>query len=215
MHHILFQGGLGSGKTFMMSLFAHYLKEKAEANGASVNLFSNYDLKDSHIMKDYEDWYKVAESDASIICWDEAQMVFNNRAWSRFGQGIATELAMYGRKMRAIQLYATPNVGNVDSRIRDIIEVLVTMRHIPNKGFKLVFTDFQTKEFLKSAFIPWSKAQRVFKLNLYDTYNFVRGFPLPNNDDEAEEFWETLDEIHKRKMGIKAQRGIYNGSNTD
>lgn len=208
MHHILFQGGLGSGKTFMMSLFARYLKEKAEATGANINLFSNYDLRDAYTMKTYEDWYKVAESDASIICWDEAQICFNNRAWSRFGQGIATEVAMYARKMRAIQIYATPNVGNVDNRIRDIIEVLVTMRHIPKKGFSLTFTDFQTKEFIRKAFIPWSKAQKLFKLNLYDTYGFVRGFPLPDNDDEAEEFWETLDTIHKRKMGITARRGL-------
>lgn len=201
MHHILIQGGLGTGKTLMMSLLAHWWKEQAMLQGANIELFSNYDLKDSTTMLDYTDWYKVAEADSSIICWDEAQVVFNNRAWSKFGQGIATEVAMYTRKLRSIQMYATPNVGNVDSRIRDIIEVVVTMRK-DNKGYHLYFTDFQTKEFLRKAFIPKWKAERIYKLNLYDTYAFVRSFPLPNNERQAETFWETLDKIHKKKMGI-------------
>lgn len=201
MHHVVIMGGLGAGKTLMMSILAHYLKEQAMMRGANVELFSNYDLKDSTTMLDYTDWYKVAEADTSIICWDEAHVVFNNRAWSKFGQGIATEVAMYTRKLRSIQIYATPNIGNIDSRIRDIIEVVVTMRK-DNNGFHLYFTDFQTKEFLKKAFIPEWKAKRIYKLNLYDTYAFVRGFPLPANERQANEFWEKLDGIHRKKMGI-------------
>jgi len=201
MHHLLIQGGLGTGKTLIMTILAHYLKEQAMKKGVTVELFSNYDLKDSTTMLDYTDWYKVAEADTSIICWDEAHVVFNNRAWSKFGQGIATEVAMYTRKLRSIQIYATPNVGNIDSRIRDIIEVVVTMRK-DNAGYHLYFTDFQTKEFLKKAFIPAWKAKRIYKLNLYDTYAFVRGFPLPAHERQANEFWEKLDGIHRKKMGI-------------
>lgn len=204
MHHMLIQGGLGAGKTLIMSLLAHWWREQAMLQGANVELFSNYDLKDSTTMIDYTDWYKVAEADASIICWDEAQVNFNSRAWSKFGNTIATEIAMYGRKLRCIQLYATPNVGNVDSRIRDIIEVVVTMRK-DNKGYHLFFMDFQTKEFLRKAFIPKWKAERVYKLNLYDTYSFVRGVPLPNNEKQAMEFWDTLETIHRKKMGISAR----------
>lgn len=201
MHHLLIQGGLGTGKTLTMSLLAHYLKGQAMMRGANVELFSNYDLKDSTTMLDYTDWYKVAEADTSIICWDEAHVVFNNRAWSKYGQGIATEVAMYTRKLRSIQIYATPNVGNVDSRIRDIIEVVVTMRK-DNRGYHLYFTDFQTKEFIKKAFISEATMKRVYKLKLYDTYAFVRGFPLPENEGEGEEFWNKLDKIHRKKMGI-------------
>lgn len=203
MHHILVQGGLGTGKTLTMSLLAHWWKEQAELAGATgVELFSNYDLKGSMTMTHYTDWYKVAEADTSIICWDEAQLAFNNRAWSKFGQGIATEVAMYVRKLRSIQIYATPNVGNVDSRIRDILEVLITMRRDKN-GFHLYFMDFQTREFLRKAFIPKWKAERVYKLNLYDTYNFARPFPLPSTEKQAEEFWDKLEGIHVKKLGIK------------
>lgn len=204
MHHMLIQGGLGAGKTFVMSLLAHHWREQAIMRGANVELFSNYELKDSTLMIDYTDWYKVAEADSSIICWDEAQVNFNSRAWSKFGNTIATEIAMYGRKLRCIQLYATPNVQNVDSRIRDIIEVVVTMRKDP-KGYHLFFMDFQTKEFLRKAFIPKWKAERIYKLNLYDTYSFVRGVPLPNNEKQATEFWDTLETIHRKKMGMSAR----------
>lgn len=205
MHHIVLEGGLGSGKTLMMSILAHWLKEQATLKGASVELFSNYDLKDSTTMIDYTDWYKVAEADASVICWDEAQVVFNNRAWGKFGQTIATEVAMYGRKLRCIQIYATPSVGNIDSRIRDIIEVAVSMRK-DNKGYHLFFRDYKTGEFLRKAFIPTWKAKRIYKLELYDTYAFVRGFPLPAHERQADEFWDKLDTIHNKKMGISARR---------
>lgn len=204
MHHMLIQGGLGSGKTFMMSLLAHHWREQAMKNGVNVELFSNYELKNSTLMIDYTDWYKVAEADASIICWDEAHVNFNNRAWNNFGNTIATEVAMYGRKLRCVQLYATPNVSQVDSRIRNIIEVLVTMRK-DNKGFHLFFTDFQTGEFLRKAFIPKWKAKQYFKLDLYDTYSFVRNVPLPKTEDQAVEFWDTLDDIHRRKMGLSGR----------
>jgi len=194
-------GGLGAGKTLMMSILAHWWREQAMLQGANVELFSNYDLKDSTTMIDYTDWYKVAEADTSIVCWDEAHVVFNNRAWSKYGQGIATEVAMYTRKLRSIQIYASPNVSNIDSRIRDIIEIVVTMRR-DNSGYHLYFTDFQTKEFIRKAFIPKWKAERVYKLELYDTFAFVRGFPLPAHEKQANDFWEKLDRIHRKKMGI-------------
>ncbi|WP_017473876.1 zonular occludens toxin domain-containing protein, partial [Amphibacillus jilinensis] len=164
-------------------------------------LFSNYELADSYPMTHYTDWYRVAESQGSIICWDESQMAFSNRKWSRYGQGIATEVLMFTRKMKSIQLYCSPSINNVDSRIRDIIEVLVTTRKIGNKGFQLHFMDYQTKQFMHTQFIPMFKAKKIFKMQLYDTYNMVHGFPLPGTEREGDEFFSTLNEIHNRSRG--------------
>lgn len=205
MHHVAIEGGLGAGKTLIMSLLAHHFKEQAMLRGVNVELFSNYELKDSTQMIDYTDWYKVAEADTSIICWDESQVNFNNRAWSKFGNTIATEIAMYGRKLRCIQFYATPNVSMIDSRIRNVIEISIKVRK-DSKGFHLFIYDFQTSEFLRKVFIPKWKIERVFKLNLYDTYSFVRSVPLPNNEKQADEFWDTLETIHRKKIG-KIMRG--------
>jgi len=207
-HHIFIQGALGSGKTFMMSLLAHYWKEKAQANGGHVELFSNYELKDSKPMRDFETWYDVAQAQGSIVCWDEAQMAFSNRKWSKYGAGVATEVLMFTRKMQSVQIYCSPSINNVDSRIRQIVEILITVRKIGDKGFELHFRDFQTGEFMHKQFLPMWKAKRVFRLNLYDTFNMVQGFPLPQTEREGTEFFATLDEIHnnargKRKNGRK------------
>ncbi|TRM08813.1 ATPase [Lentibacillus cibarius] len=200
-HHIFIQGGLGSGKTFMMSLLAHYWKQKTEKNGGHVSLFSNYELADSFPMTHYTDWYKVAEAQGSIICWDEAQMAFSNRKWSKYGQGIATEVLMFTRKMQSVQIYCSPSINNVDSRIRQIVEILITMRKVGNSGFQLHFKDYQTGQFMHTQFIPMWKAKRVFKLQLYDTFNMVHSFPLPSTEKQGNEFFENLHDIHNTARG--------------
>ncbi len=200
-HHMFIQGGLGAGKTFMMSLLAHYWKEKTELNGGSVELFSNYELQDSYPLTHYTDWYKVAEAQGSIICWDEAQMSFSNRKWSKYGSQIATEVLMFTRKMKSVQIYCSPSIQNVDSRIRQIVEILVTVRRIGNKGFQLHFTDYQTGQYLHTQFFPMWKAKRIFKLNLYDTFNMVQSFPLPSTEQQGKEFFATLNDIHNKARG--------------
>ena len=200
MHHIFFQGGLGAGKTFGMSMLAHYLKEQVERQGGKIDLYSNYDLKAATEMLHYTDWYKVAESQGSICCWDEAHMAFSNRKWSKHSQEIATQVMMYTRKMQSVQMYCSPSINNVDSRIRQIVEVLVTMRKV-KRGFKFYFYDFQTNEHIRTVFFPEWKAKRVFKLNLYDTHNMVRSFPLPSTEKQSEEFFDRLEEIHDKARG--------------
>lgn len=200
-HHFFIQGPLGSGKTFLMSLLAHHWKERTEQIGGTVKLFSNYGLSDSYPMTHYTDWYRVAEAQGSIVCWDESQMAFSNRKWSRYGSTLATEVLMFTRKMQSIQIYCSPSIKNVDSRIRDIVEVLINVRKIGNKGFSLHFTDYQTGEFMHKQFIPMYKAEKIFKLKLYDSFNMVQGFPLPQTEKQGEEFFMKLEEIHDRSRG--------------
>lgn len=200
-HHFFIQGPLGSGKTFLMSLLAHHWKERTEAKGGTVKLFSNYGLMDSYPLTHYSDWYKVAEAQGSIVCWDESQMAFSNRKWSKYGSTLATEVLMFTRKMQSVQIYCSPSIKNVDSRIRDIVEVLINVRKIGNKGFSLLFTDYQTGEFMQKQFIPMYKAQKVFKLKLYDSFNMVQSFPLPSTEKQGEEFFQKLEEIHDKARG--------------
>lgn len=207
-HHFFIQGPLGSGKTFLMSLLAHHWRNKTLANGADIKLFSNYHLLDAEQMDHYEDWYKVAEAQGSIVCWDEAQMAFSNRKWSKYGQGVATEIMMYTRKMKSVQIYCSPSINNVDSRIRQIVEVLVDVRKIGKKGFKIRFTDYQTGEFMHQQFLPMFKAKKIFKLNLYDTYQMVSGFPLPGTERQGNEFFDELEMIHDKARRQERKRVI-------
>jgi hypothetical protein len=200
-HHFFIQGPLGAGKTFVMSLLAHHWKEKVLQRGGDVKLFSNYGLKDSFPMTHYTDWYEVAAAQGSICCWDESQMAFSNRKWSKYGATVATEIMMFTRKMKSVQMYCSPSINNVDSRIRQIVEVLVNVRKIGDKGFTLHFTDWQTGEFMHKQFIPMFKAKQIFKMNLYDTFNMVQGFPLPTTEKQGTEFFDHLEEIHDRSRG--------------
>lgn len=207
-HHVLFEGGLGSGKTFGMVLLAWYLKTQSEARGAHIQLFSNFEIKDASIIDNIEFWYEVAECQGSICLWDEAHITFNSRKWSSHSAQVATDIMMYTRKLQSLQLYATPSVNNVDSRIRQIIEILVTMRHIPKKGFRFYFRDYQTNEHLKTVFIPMSKAQRIFNLHLYDTHEMVRRFPLPKTERESNAFFDRLEEIHNENRIENKKRSV-------
>lgn len=195
-HHFVIQGPLGAGKTFLMSLLAHYWKMKAEARGATIKLFSNYHLEEAQQMTDYTDWYDVAEAQGSIVCWDEAHTAFSSRRWSKYGQGIATDVMMYTRKMKSVQIYCTPSISNLDSRIRQIVEVLVDVRKIGEKGFTVRFTDYQTGQFMHQQFLSMHKAKKVFKLDLYDTYQMVSGFPLPTTEREGVKFFQELEHFH-------------------
>lgn len=210
-HHIFFAGGLGSGKTLMMSAMAHLWRDQVNAAGGNVQLFSNYGLKDSTAMDDYEAWYEIANADESICCWDESQMAFNNRNWSSTAATVATEVMFYTRKMMCLTMYASPSINNVDSRIRQIVEVLFQCRKVGNQGFEAFIWDYQTNQFLRRVFLPMSLAKKLFKLQLYDTYEMVRGFPLPSAKGEIAEFWDTLNEIHK----IKHKRRADNGNKLD
>lgn len=207
-HHFVIQGPLGAGKTFLASVLAHWWKMKVERNGGNIQLFSNYDLSDSIPMTHYEDWYDVAKAQGSICVWDEAYMAFSNRKWSKYGQGILTDVLMLTRKMKSVQIYCTPSINFVDSRVRQIAEVLVTARKIGDKGFSYHFVDYQTGEFMHKQFLPMWKAQQIMKCNLYDTENMVQYFPIPQTEKQGEQFFETLEQIHNEARGKKTKGRI-------
>lgn len=202
--HIFFQGGLGAGKTFAMSLMAHHWRQMVWKNGGDVKLFSNYNLKDSHNMEHFKDWYEVAKAQGSICCWDESQVVFDSRRALKSNAVAATHLMMYTRKMKAVQMYCSPSILNVDSRLRQLVEVLINVRKIGNKGIKLDFYDYQMAsngafgQYIHTQFIPAFKMKQIFKMNLYDTFQMVRQFPLPNTERQETEFFNELDEIHNQ-----------------
>jgi hypothetical protein len=195
-HHFFIQGPLGSGKTFLMSALAHNWKMKVEKDGGNIQLFSNYELAESRPMTHFSDWYDVAKAQGSICCWDEAYLAFSNRKWSKYGQSVLTDVMMMTRKMRSVQIYCSPSISFVDSRVRQIVEVLITARKIGDKGFQYHFQDYQTGEFMHKQFLPMWKAKNLMKLNLYDTEQMVQYFPIPQTEREGEKFFAELEDIH-------------------
>lgn len=207
-HLICISGPLGAGKTTAASLFPWLWKNTAEFRGAHLELFANFDLYGARRMDKPSDWYTVAEEHGSVCIWDEAHRSFDSRKFSAYENILATELFTFVRKMAAIQVFATPSVGRLDTRIREIIEVLIMVRRLGN-GVYFDFYDFQNDmggrfgKYLHTKYLPNHKLAAIYKMNLFDTYSMVGKFPLPNNEAAGDKFLVELEAAHMRGLSRK------------
>lgn len=205
-HLICVSGALGAGKTTFASFFPHLLKSQVQQMGGTLEIFANYDLLGAKKMTEQDDWFKVAEAHGSVIVWDEAHRIFNNRKWSSYQNIFAVDLITFVRKMATIQIFATPSVQRLDTAIRDLIEVLIICRKVSN-GSYYDFYDYQADyagkygRYLHSKFLPNYKRQKIHNLNLFDSNAFVHGFPMPSTEREAVKFMRDLEQAHR--LGIK------------
>lgn len=210
-HLIGIVGGLGAGKTTFASLYPWLLKNAVEMRGGEIRLFANYDLYGAERMDEPSDWFKVAEAHGSICVWDEAHRTFDSRKFNQFQNIFATEILTFVRKMASIQVFATPSIMRLDTRIRDMLEVLIVARKVGH-GTYYDFYDYQSDfagrygRFLHSKFLPFHKMKQIHRLNLFDSYSFVSRFPLPNNETAAKKFMDELEAAHWR--GVNRRRKV-------
>jgi SpoVK/Ycf46/Vps4 family AAA+-type ATPase len=209
-HIIVVQGALGAGKTTLASIMAYLYKNKIVSAGGSVQLFSNYGLSGSTQMKDYKDWYKVAEAQGSICIWDEAHRIMDARQALKAENILTSHVLTFARKMSAIQIFVTPVITNLDSRLRQLCEVLISVTKVGNKGMKFQYFDYQSQnfgvfgKFLHSRFLSAAKVKQIHALNLFDSHSFVSGFPLPKTERLAEQFMIELENQHDKARGNSA-----------
>jgi hypothetical protein len=210
-HVIGVMGRLGAGKSTIASVITWLYKQKIEARNGHVELFANYDLQGATRMKVAEDWFKVADAHGSICVWDEAHRSFNSRKSISFHNILANDVLTFCRKMASIQIFVTPSIKRLDVVIRDMLEVLIVVRPMGNKGIKFDYFDFTADSYgpfgeqLHSRFLPAWKVQQIHRLNLFDSHSFVSGFPLPKTEREASTFMEELEKRHdEARMAITA-----------
>ncbi|NEU27710.1 AAA family ATPase [Paenibacillus polymyxa] len=216
MPHIIgIMGNLGVGKTTMASMMGWLYKGKIEKLGGSAKLFANYDLKGAERIKVAEDWFKVAEAHGSVCIWDEAHRSFNSRTALKSDNIIATDILTFARKMASVQIFATPSVNRLDSRVREMLEVLIHIRPAGNKGMHIDYYDFQADSYgrmgklIHSRFLSAGKVKQIHALNLFDSHSFVGGFPLPRTERAAAEFMDKLEQVHN-----EARRGKHDNHRT-
>jgi predicted AAA+ superfamily ATPase len=201
-HVIVVIGPLGAGKTTLASIMAYLYKSMIENVNGSVELFSNFNLKGSTAMRTYTDWYKVADAQGSIIVWDEAHLMMDSRQSLKKENIVASHVLMFCRKMSSIQIFVTPSITNLDSRVRQMCEVLISATKVGNRGMKFQYFDYQSQnfgvfgKFLHSRFLPAAKIKQIHALNLFDSHSFVGGFPLPKTDRQEEQFMLELENRH-------------------
>lgn len=201
-HVIGIMGNLGAGKTTTAAFMAWYYKNKIEARGGNIQLFSNFDLYGAERMKVAEDWFRVAEAHGSICVWDEAHRSFDSRKSLKFENTLATDIMTFARKMASIQIFVTPSIRRLDNRIREMLEVLIHVRPMGGKGMRLDYYDFQAESFgtfgqlLHTRSLPSGRVAQIHKLNLFDSHSFVGGFPLPKTERAADKFMDDLERVH-------------------
>lgn len=197
-HFIAVEGQIGHGKTLNACVMAHYW---SQATGGAAKLFANFELEGARLFDSYPVWYEVAEALGSVIIWDEAQLQFDRRQWSR--NVIETQILNMTRKLRAVHIFCTPVVNTLDGRILDLIEILIRVRKRENVGVWLDFYEYQAKQYgpngrhIKTKFLPWRNLKKIFKLKLYDTYQMVYPFSVPKTEREQNKFLEELQERHR------------------
>lgn len=210
-HVIGVMGRLGAGKTTIATILTHLYKQAVESRGGTIELFANYDLTGSQRMKESEDWFKVADAHGSICVWDEAHRSFNSRNAMSFHNILANDILTFCRKMASIQIFVTPTIKRLDVVIRDMLEVLIIVRQMGNKGIRFDYYDYtadafgQYGQFLHSRFLPAGKVQQIYRLNLFDSHSFVSGFPLPKNERAASKFMEELEARHDQARKSKRE----------
>jgi hypothetical protein len=99
------------------------------------------------------------------------------------------------RKLRASLFMTTPNIRNLDSRIRALCNILVECHKTP-AGFIYYIYDYQGERLLKRKFLPMYKAQEIWSVGLYDTNQIITSIEFPASERQFKQFLEEIIEIN-------------------
>ncbi len=204
MYVWVFQGNLGEGKTSAMSILAHYYANRARRIGIDVDLYANYGLRGARPLTHYSDFYKVAKSESSICLLDEAQTSLDSRLFQKGSNIYLTQFFFYLRKLRSSLYMTTPNIRNLDSRIRALCNILVDCHKTP-AGFTYNIYDYQGEKLLRRRFLPMFKAQEIWKVGLYDTHQIITSIEFPGSERQFKQFLEQIIEVNDTYRGRKLE----------
>lgn len=177
MYVVGFDGKLGVGKTFGMSLLAQHYRQKT-----GCTLYSNYGLKNSKLFTNFEQFLDVAQQPSSIICLDEAHTDLDARSGNTNAVKYFTHLLFYLRKIRATLFFTTPDISTVDFRVRSIMNAYCNVRK--NKSsFYYDFWEPNTGHKLRGYKID---QQRAFAISsqVYDTHKMVVPMDFPETKQD-------------------------------
>ncbi|MED2164214.1 hypothetical protein P4V80_34095 [Bacillus thuringiensis] len=185
MNVMVFEGFLGSGKTFGMSLFAKYYQEKS-----NCVLYSNYGLIGSKPFVTLDTFHDIAKEKSSILNLDEAHIDLDARSFSSNSVKFFSQLSYYLRKLRCTLFITSPSFDDLDSRIRGITNVLVRVSNDKNYFYYKMY-DVQSKRYLKTMRIQKKKAFAIGS-KVYDTTAMVSPVQVPDKRQDFMEFLEAL-----------------------
>lgn len=200
-HVIGISGIYGSGKSTTAVIMGQQL---ALATGAS--LFSNFPMRGAYLFDDYTDWYTVAHVHGSVIIFDESKGNFDGRKWNTAGQIDMTHVIDYVRKMNCIFIFILPNYGDLESRIRNVTDILIDCSRSKSGTIYNYIYNYRDKthatpkgRLLNIRYLPLASQKEVWKLKLFNTHSMVSRFPTPPQN-KVKEFFEKLSTIHEQAL---------------
>lgn len=199
MNLIFFEGQMGNGKTLGMSIIA---KDWAQRSGAT--LYSNFGLKGSKPFNSFEDFLDVAQQPSSIICLDEIHNDIDARDFNTNAVKYFSHIVFYLRKMRCILMMTSPLFDNIESRVRGVTNVLVSVQK-DSEYYYYPFYDTQTDRFLKQKKIKKELAHMA-AAQIFDTYAMVTPLEYPEKRDLFKELLSELKSTNQHYLERKAER---------
>jgi len=194
------EGGYGQGKTMTSVVKAH---QWAAATGAQV--WANFPVRGAYLFDHYTDWYRIADAHGSVIIFDESQSNFDSRTWGGTGQISMTQVLNYVRKLNCVFIFVVPSYQNVDSRIRDKTDLLITCVKSPGGTINNLLYEYQNKiygpkgKYLNRWALPPASQKKIISLKLYNTHSMVARFPTPP-PNQVNKFFAELDRRHEAAL---------------
>jgi len=153
------QGRMGTGKTLTMTIMAEFLRRALH-----TQTHANYGLQHSHRLLTLDDVWKL---DGGVLCFDEIWLTLDAR---RSGGNVGlTRFINQTRKKKLIVFYTTQHIRQVDVRVRDATDILISCDK-RNGVHWLTFIDWQYQTILRSYAID--DVSPFFCL--YDTYEVLQ-----------------------------------------
>lgn len=200
MNLIFFEGQMGNGKTLGMSIVA---KDWAQRSGAT--LYSNYGLEGSKPFRSFEDFKDVAIQPSSIVCLDEIHNDIDSRDFNTNAVKYFSHIVFYLRKLRCILMMTSPLFENIESRVRNVTNVVVSVQKDKNYYY-YPFYDLQQMKALKMKKIKKQSAHDCAAV-IFDTYEMVTPLEYPSSRDDFKRLLNDLKEHNKNYlMGEATER---------
>lgn len=174
MYLMGFDGVMGQGKTFGMSLLAQHFRQLS-----GCTLYSNYGLKNSKLFTTFDEFLDVAQQPSSIICLDEIHTDLDSRSGNTNASKYLTHMLFYLRKIRATIFYSSPDITNIDIRVRLVTNVYCRVSK-NKKFFHYEMYDLQKLRYLKTLRIDQKRAFGIAD-QIYDTHKMVVPMEFPES----------------------------------
>lgn len=188
---IVVYGGLGSGKTLLLTTIAKYTKKKVVANFHLNTPYEEFSLS-SFVNAEYEN---------CILLLDEAYVYLESRlAMSKVNR--ASSYILFQSRKKNVELYLTVQmIGTLDVRFRNLTDLWIYCEGMTRNGFKYTLIDNTTGSY-RVSFLPIHNAENIYEE--YDTNEIIK--PMINSN-EFMDMSEQKDLIYQRVNEIRSYYG--------